>query len=85
MLGIMGKAKSKFFCCSSFPASFASMLNVPMVHCIILLDGSCCHIFCFPHLRHLGTRQGVLSNPISMDTEGAIESVHINGVSALSR
>ena len=28
-----------------------------MVHCAVLLDGSCSCVFCFPHLRRLGTRQ----------------------------
>ena len=40
-----------------FPASFASTLNVPMVHCTILLDGSCSRVSRFPHLIRLGTRQ----------------------------
>ena len=59
-LDIMGKTKRKtrrlIFSLSSFPASFASTLNVPMVHCAILLDDWCSHVFRFPHLRRLGTR-----------------------------
>lgn len=58
-LGIMGKVKRKtfHFSRSPFSASFASMLNVPMVHCAMLLDGSCSRIFRFPYLRRLGTKQ----------------------------
>ena len=36
---------------------FASTLNVPMVHCAILLDGSCSRVSRFPHLIRLGMRQ----------------------------
>jgi len=46
---------------SVLPASFASTLNVSMVHCAILLDGSCSRVFRFPHLRRLGTRQNVFN------------------------
>ena len=42
---------------SSFSASFASTLNVPMVHCAILRDGSCSRVTRFPHLIRLGTSQ----------------------------
>ena len=41
---------------SPFPTSFPSTLNVPMVHCAILLLESACSFF-QTHLRRLGTRQ----------------------------
>ena len=50
-------ARRLIFSPSPFPVSFASTLNVPMVHCTILFDGSCSRVFRFPHLRSLGTRQ----------------------------
>ena len=42
---------------ASLPASFASTLNVPMVHCAILLDRSQSRFPISKHLRHLETRQ----------------------------
>ena len=50
-------ARRLIFSRSSFPASFTSTLNGPMVHCAILLDGSCSRVTRFPHLIRLGTRQ----------------------------
>ena len=47
----------RHFSRSPFPASFASTLNVSMVHYTILVDGSCSRVFRFLHLKHLGTRQ----------------------------
>ena len=41
---------------SPFPTSFASTLNVPMVHCAILSLEVACSVFP-THLRRLGTRQ----------------------------
>ena len=41
---------------SPFPTSFASTLNVPMVHCAILSLEVACSFF-QTHLRRLGTRQ----------------------------
>ena len=41
---------------SPFPTSFASTLNVPMVHCAILSLEVACSVF-QTHLRRLGTRQ----------------------------
>ena len=54
-----------------------STLKVPMVHCAILLDGSCSRVFRFPQLRRLGTHISGLTrhmlphlfgDPISMKT-----------------
>ena len=64
-LGIMERRREKrasHFSHLPFPASIAYTLNVPMVHCAILLDGSCSRVFGFPHLRRLGTRQPHRSN-----------------------
>ena len=43
---------------SPFPTSFASSLNVPMVHCAILSLEVACSVF-QTHLRRLGTRQTI--------------------------
>ena len=43
---------------SPFPTSFASTLNVPMVHCAILSLEVACSVF-QTHLRRLGTRQTI--------------------------
>ena len=60
-LGIAGKKKSHFSR-SPFPESFTSTLNVPMVHCAILLLAVAFFVFQV-HLRRLGTTQTIYGVP----------------------
>ena len=60
---------------SPFPTSFASTLNVPMVHCAILSLEVACSFF-QTHLRRLGTRQ--TSSHVQRKHRHRDTKVHLN-------